>query len=809
MPHGLISHRITACCSLATRGCTQILSVLALLAAFVSVAPVAEAQDYTYPANSGVINVKAAPYNAVGDGVTDDTAAIQQAINAGLDRNKVVYLPNGTYLVSNTLQWNNGDWHCFLSMQGENTARTIIKLKNRCSGFTSASSPKAVILTASQSAQDPFGGGNQAFGNNIRNLTVNTGAGNAGAIGIDYQVSNTGALRDTVIKTSDPGKVGVCGLSMTRSNNGPGLVKNVTITGFTTGVNLNQEIATFTFENLTLNNQISEGIHCGSAVLAVRKLTSNNTAPAVRVYGDGILTLLTANLKGGAVGSAGVELVDPSSRAYIRNEATTGYGALVNNRGTLITGTSLREWTSDAALSLFSGPQKSLNLKVEETPTFYDGNLADWADVGPAAGGDDLNNYSTDDSPAIQAAMNSGKPVVYFHANTDYRLGATITVPPTVKLVLGCGTDIRQSVFKFPGGAPFFKFVGGLPTDTTVFDRFTMSPDYAVIFEDASPRTVAITDILTFTNADVYTNDPGAGKLFIEDISGAPWRFSAPQEAWGRQWDTEGPGGSKIFNNGGTIWALGTKSEDDTVPMAETRNGGKTEILSGLAYGFGTNGAPAYLSDESSISVVGWGSTSYVNGPYTNIVRETRSGVTSELGLGSLYGGRAGGMLPLYAGFSAAPAPVAYRINAGGFVASPYNVDDGRYVTGNIGTYFTSAPIDVSRVSSPAPQPVYQSETDDLGGGFTYTLPRLVPNKSYLLRLHFVERYFTTAGNRIFNVSANGQQLLSNFDIVAATGAENVAVIKEFPVTADVSGNVTLTFTSVKDRALVNGIELF
>ncbi|MEU9405629.1 glycosyl hydrolase family 28-related protein [Streptomyces sp. NPDC048281] len=42
------------------------------------------------------VNVKAAPYGAVGDGVTDDTAAIQAAINAG----GVTYFPPGVYLVS-------------------------------------------------------------------------------------------------------------------------------------------------------------------------------------------------------------------------------------------------------------------------------------------------------------------------------------------------------------------------------------------------------------------------------------------------------------------------------------------------------------------------------------------------------------------------------------------------------------------------------------------------------------------------------------------------------------------------------------
>jgi hypothetical protein len=68
--------------------------------------------------------------------------------------------------------------------------------------------------------------------------------------------------------------------------------------------------------------------------------------------------------------------------------------------------------------------------------------------------------------------------------------------------------------------------------------------------------------------------------------------------------------------------------------------------------------------------------------------------------------------------------------------------------------------------------------------------------------------YWTKAGQRVFNVSANGQAQLNNFDIVAAAGSNDKAVVKQFTVTADGSGTITLQFTPVVDNAQVSGIEI-
>ena len=225
-----------------------------------------------------------------------------------------MYLPNATYLVSNTLKWsngtaNNGGWDGFLSIQGQSRAGTIIKLQNNRPAFANPAAPTAVLMTGSRDGQgvynDANGEGNQAFENRILNLTVDVGTGNPGAIGVDYQVSNWGAMRNVTVRTSDPGKAGFCGVSLLRRDNGPGIIEKVSIDGFQYGIRASREIAQFTLEHISLSGQSVVGIEDNDAILAIRKLTSSNAVPSVRVGGNALLNLLEANLSGGtAAGSA-------------------------------------------------------------------------------------------------------------------------------------------------------------------------------------------------------------------------------------------------------------------------------------------------------------------------------------------------------------------------------------------------------------------------------------------------------------------------------------------------------------------------
>ena len=141
-------------------------------------------------------------------------------------------------------------------------------------------------------------------------------------------------------------------------------------------------------------------------------------------------------------------------------------------------------------------------------------------------------------------------------------------------------------------------------------------------------------------------------------------------------------------------------------------------------------------------------------------------------------------------------------IDSGGGAAGPFAAD-ADFTGGN--TYSTAAAIDTSGVTNPAPQAVYQTERY---GNFTYTVPGLTPGASYTVRLHFAEIYWNSAGQRLFNVAINGAAVLSNFDIYAAAGGKDKAVVEQFTATADAQGRITIAYTTVKDNAKSSGIEI-
>jgi hypothetical protein len=145
-------------------------------------------------------------------------------------------------------------------------------------------------------------------------------------------------------------------------------------------------------------------------------------------------------------------------------------------------------------------------------------------------------------------------------------------------------------------------------------------------------------------------------------------------------------------------------------------------------------------------------------------------------------------------------SPGVIRVNAGGAAYTDpsnqvWSADYG-YIGGN--TWTTAHAI--SSTNTPA---LYQTER--WAPSFQYQFP--VSNGTHTVTLKFAEIFFTLPNQRVFNVSINGQQVLSNFDIIAQAGGPFIALDRQFTVNVT-SGTVNIQFQTVRDNPKISAIQI-
>lgn len=617
-------------------------------------ATIAFTEDKVFPADSGIINVKT-EYGAKGDGVTDDTLAIQRAISEHLGfkrSSKILYFPQGTYLVSDTLEWKDrkGSWNTYLTLQGQSRDRTVIKLKDQAPGFTNPAQPKAVIFTASVDSKQ----GNRAHNNSLDHLTIDTGKGNPGAIGVDYLASNRGAMRDVTIRSGDG--QGQVGLAMVRRWIGPCLIKNVKIIGFDYGIQVNHPEYSVTLENIALERQNKVGIENRWNVLSIRGLTSTNRVPAIRTQGANpkdnrsLVVLLDATLSGGD--GSRVAIANNSGNVYLRNVKASGYRAVLRDKDRTLSGLSLTEYVSGPIMGLFGSGQKSLNLPVEDTPVVTFDQPSRWANIASFGA---TANDDTDDTAAIQAALDSGKSTIYFPTGR-YRVSRSLQVRGAVRSILGMESRLSASGAAFKSADrpnPIFRFEPGT-SDVVLLERLTFQGEGEGLIgiEQATPKTLVLLDSQMHRSIVAYRSTKGAGPLFIEDVVATRWQFDHPQKIWARQLNAEGQV-AKIRNMGAHLWILGLKTEGPNT-VIETIAGGKTELLGGLLYPVRpvSPELAAFINTNAQSSFIYAISAYEANRTYSIQVKETRGGTTKTLSKGNaLRRDKFGSLMPLYVGY--------------------------------------------------------------------------------------------------------------------------------------------------------------
>jgi endoglucanase len=582
-----------------------------------------------FPADA-VMDITKPPYGAWPDDGVDDTAAIQRAITDCTDTGRFIYFPAGVYEISETLVSKNKDglWWAMVTMQGEDRERTVLRLKDNAAGFGDATKPKAMLMTGSIQGpgDDATGGGNKAFRNYVMDLTIDTGRGNAGAIGIEWAASNWGSIKDVTIRSGDG--AGHAGLSMRRNIPGPGYVNRVSIEGFDYGIDVGEMQYGFTLEHVQVSHQRKAGVRLDRNLLHVRRLISDNAVPAaVTTHAESVLTLVDSDLRGTAEGVNALEVGGNRLLADVRLNPA----AAITVRG-----------KTEPVSAHHAGVAAKLTLPVEDAPEYWNADLSDWAAVGARKEGE------PDDTAAIQRAMDAGKATVYFPIGKTYFVSDTISVRGAVRQVLGMGAEISLGAAEKPfsdaeNPRPLFR-IEDTAGHAVVFEHLFFNAQYrgVVIFENDSPKTVVIRHsggwIGTSKYRRSYQNTARAtGRVFVEDVFMSGWNFEN-QTVWARQFNPENQDGDgvepQVRNAGGRLWILGFKTEGQA-PFIVTENGATTELLGAYNYVSATHppvvpveAVPYVVKDAKAF--LSFTTENFRDSDYRVYVRETQGGTVRE-----------------------------------------------------------------------------------------------------------------------------------------------------------------------------------
>ena len=626
-----------------------------------------------------VLDVTQPPFHAKGDGTTDDTQALNAAMRFVRDhyelihgpdfaycekrnnRNWVIYLPDGVYLVGDTIcqgwpaqainilkGWShiqlvevqspehetelnaNGARQVYsetnwaIRIVGQSRDRTVVRLRDAAPGFAAAGKAVVSFYMLSQ-------GSNVNNGNVIENITIDTGKGNPGAVGLAWSASNYGGIRNLAIRSGDG--AGQAGLLMDRRN-ATGYVHDLLVAGFDTGIELTAKAETsVTLEYATLSGQRKTGIRVGGGApgrnsLSARQIVVTGAPVALAVDHAAQVVLLDSRLAAAGDGAAAMVL-ETQGQLYARNVATPGFRAAVTQDGkAVVAGTTMDEYCSTRPVGLHGdAPMRSMRLPVKEVPFIRpETNLSEWANVDAfGAVGDGV----ADDTAAIQQAMDSGKPVVYF-PQANYVVNGTVCIPASVREVSWLFGGVHRSVEAVADSPALFRVAAPSAAPVLLHGAITAG---GVFLDHEADRPVVLEDIeVWFHHVREYARGPGM--LFPSGAAQTTpvWRLyrnTRPQgetkevyvnnclffaadgkegkcalenvRAWARMVNSEHLPGAQYSFRHSDAWILGFKSENaDRLFSAVDQT--RLEVLGGSFLNWSHMAGPMIVSRDSDVS---------------------------------------------------------------------------------------------------------------------------------------------------------------------------------------------------------------
>lgn len=578
--------------------------------------------DVRFPRDPSILNAKT-DFGARGDGITDDTEALQAALDAGCGvsraRTAVLYIPDGVYKVSRTLvvQSALGPW-----LYGQSRDGVVIRLADGAKECT------AVLRT------HPNDGGSTSadwFMRNLRNFTIDVGR-NPNTDGIRWFATNSGILQN--IRVVGSGRIGINAGFMGQS--GPNLIQDAVVEGFETGI-LSQWIWGETMSGITIRNCRSTGIVVNANCVAIEDLTVENTHTALVVdmpndwyWWGGVAAVIGANLRGR---DATKPAILNRGSLYARDVKAVGFSRAIESSSPngSVSGPIVSEYSSHPARSAFETTASSLRLAIKREPRLPpDPNTNNWVcanDFGAAAGD------NRDDTQALQAAVDAAarakKTTVYLRGvgGPDpnwYTLDGEVTLHGSVRHIIGLGFAriLRGKIGRFvvtDASARMVKFQH--------LDSFGGPP---VILENRSSKSTMVVE-----SCGVKIVGDGAGDIFVTDCPADVEMKRFGQKLWARQLNPEGDSDDGLVRNrGADLWLLGVKHEGRGVRIS-TSAGGKTELFGMFNYHSGMpekDPRPIFDVDNARMSAMAVREITFGTHTYTVKLREKRGSEVRTLG---------------------------------------------------------------------------------------------------------------------------------------------------------------------------------
>ncbi|QSZ28880.1 hypothetical protein DSL72_003385 [Monilinia vaccinii-corymbosi] len=407
-------------------------------------------------------NVK--DFGAKGDGVTDDTAAINAAISAGgrcgrgcastTTTPAVVYFPSGTYLISSSII----DYY-YTQIIGNPNSLPTLKATSDFSGFG--------LIDA-----DPYysewlnWGSTNVFLRQIRNLIFDMTSIPAGtkATGLHWPTSQATSLQNVVFQMSSAPGTQHQGLFC--ESGSAGLIVDVTFNGGLIGAAIgNQQ---FTMRNLVFNNCVTaismfwdwgwlfQGISINNCQKGIDISSKNNSTQLLNVGSviviDSSITntpigIISAHTTTSIPGTAGSLILENVALSNVPVAVTSSSGstALAGTSGsTTISGWGQGRKYVPSGPSNFQGsitpnsrPASLLNGNKYYTQSKPQYNTLSVSSFTSARTNGAVGDGVTDDTTALQNGINNAASAgnVFFLDAGTYKVTSTITIPPGSRIV--------------------------------------------------------------------------------------------------------------------------------------------------------------------------------------------------------------------------------------------------------------------------------------------------------------------------------------------------------------------------------------